>query len=84
MVTGNTSYDSDTSLDDRSNQLCWTYNKDTATILYNTGCPTCADWKVHFQDNKDGTLLQACVDHKVQIHYILLFFFGIQSLLSTV
>jgi len=71
-LDSNTSHNNDTSLDDKSNQLYWTYNKDTATVLHATGCPTCADWKAHFQDDEDGTLLQACVACEVHICYTLL------------
>jgi len=43
--------------DEESNRLCWTYDKDTATVLHATGCPPCAEWKAHFQDDEEGTLL---------------------------
>jgi hypothetical protein len=58
--------------DKESNRLCWTYDKDTATVLHATGCPPCAEWKAHFQDDEEGTLLRARIDREVHIRYTLL------------
>jgi len=58
--------------DEEPNRPCWTYDKDTATILHATGCPPCAEWKAHFQDNQEGSLLQARIDREVHIRYTLL------------